>query len=243
MIAEYCGRLGKPVRHYRALFYGDKIEKNDTAEHHDMMDGDGIVVHWGQYAGGGNLYSQSEISSFEAPAMGFGAGAQVHQIIRRDEQDPRSWDTRSAKLLNVQIFNTQVFEQLLGFPAPPTPITFADYTQANMPILQRFLEEKSSVYGNFNRIVSLQEAEDTDRSLPAPHPTMLLQRLLGEHLSFYEREEELRSIDKSHVALQDPDPRWKAFESVVDLASLKITEDGGAEALSISHVVTSSETC
>lgn len=63
-----------------------------------------------------------------------GAGAKIRQNIITDTVDPWRWDTRRAKLLNIQIVNSQQFRTLAGgLPPPPSPISYQTYLQLGIP--------------------------------------------------------------------------------------------------------------
>jgi Ubiquitin-2 like Rad60 SUMO-like len=224
VMAKFLQRYKGCGRDIIFVFDGSRVLGTDTPDFLGMEVFEVVEVCQEQVGGGFSRFDMAwDISDLEAPAIGFGASAQILQNIRRDEEDPRTWNMCAAKLLNVQILNSKVFEQVFGIPRPLTPMTFAAYSHANVPIFQRYLEKESSVHGNFNRIVSLDEAEASDRRIARPRSSCVDRPTISDSLF-------LRGLDgpKSRwdfpddVSLQNVDSEWKSFESVVDLASLKI---------------------
>ncbi len=72
-----------------------------------------------------------------SPLLDVGAGAKIRQRIVPDEEDSRSWDTDSARLINIQIVRAEVFPEITGLQLPlsfaPHPISFDTYLGRNMP--------------------------------------------------------------------------------------------------------------
>ncbi|KAF8852869.1 ubiquitin-domain-containing protein [Acephala macrosclerotiorum] len=74
--------------------------------------------------------------------MAIAPGGLIHQTID------------NTIFFNVQLLYPSTFEQLLGFPAPPTPITPEVYQKHGYPFFKLY-EEKSGISGDFNGIKSV----------------------------------------------------------------------------------------
>jgi hypothetical protein len=70
-----------------------------------------------------------------SPLLEVGAGARIRQRIIPDEEDPRSWDTNSARLINIQIINAEAYPHITGLQLPPFthPVSFETYVERNLP--------------------------------------------------------------------------------------------------------------
>jgi hypothetical protein len=190
----YEQRGGHPD-YVRFYFDNRAIFDRDTADDLGMEDGDCVEVIQDQ-TGGGWSDPRWNLSHLEAPAQGFGAGAQIFQNINPDKQDPRSWNTDAAKLLNIQVLNLEVFERIMGVPPPSTPISLATYRQAGIPFLKGYRETKTPIRGTFNRVVALDDLDKMDRGSPS----------------------------EKMLALQPVEAEWERFESIVDLNSLTLKD-------------------
>jgi hypothetical protein len=49
----------------------------------------------------------------------------IKQTIVRDTAQPEDWDVKNNIAFNLQLLNTNSFEQLLGLEAPSTPMSIA----------------------------------------------------------------------------------------------------------------------
>lgn len=72
--------------------------------------------------------------------MGLAPGGEIRQAIVPDKQ-PMEWNWARAKLFNVQILNSVVFESVTGIVPPPPPISFKDYVRAKLPFFHLISDE------------------------------------------------------------------------------------------------------
>jgi hypothetical protein len=240
VMQDFCTTRGNDPNTFTFTFDRQMIRDRDTADSLGMEDGDCVEVFQNQI-GGGWSDPRWNISHLEAPAQGFGAGAQIFQNINPDKQDPRSWNTDAAKLLNIQVLNLEVFERIMGMPPPSTPISLATYRQAGIPFLEGYRETNSPIHGNFNRVVALDDLDKMDRGSPSETILNLLHagrcKVCGRTVN---SEKLCPSCDNDHefsctpsppshrnrhmLALQPVEAEWERFESIVDLASLTLKD-------------------
>jgi ankyrin repeat protein len=64
--------------------------------------------------------------------MGLAPGGEIKQAVVPDSE-PLEWNWVRARLVNVQIINSVVFEAVTGIAPPPPPISFKDYLKAKLP--------------------------------------------------------------------------------------------------------------
>lgn len=86
--------------------------------------------------------------------MAIAPGGLIYQTIVRDPVETSKWDKDNTIFFNVQLLHPSTFEQLLGFPAPPTPITPEVYQKHGYPFFKLY-EEYSGISGDFNGIKSV----------------------------------------------------------------------------------------
>jgi hypothetical protein len=241
---DFYTTLGKNPSNFQFCFDDGFISDNDTADDMDMEDGDCVKVYQIQIGGGGWGDPRWNISHLEAPAQGFGAGAQIFQNINPDKQDPRLWNIEAAKLLSIQVLNLEVFERIMGVPPPPTPISLATYQQADIPFLEGYRETSPPIRGTFNRVVALDDLDKMDRGSPSEKIPNLLHasRCEGcgrtvnsakhcpscnndpEFFRAPSSDSSLSHRNRHMLALQPVEAEWERFESIVDLASLTLKD-------------------
>ncbi|KAH7410930.1 hypothetical protein BKA64DRAFT_704043 [Cadophora sp. MPI-SDFR-AT-0126] len=76
--------------------------------------------------------------------MGLAPGGEIKQAIIPDKE-PLEWNWTRARLVNVQIINSVVFEDLTGIAPPLPPISFKDYLKAKLPFFD--LLGDASIHG------------------------------------------------------------------------------------------------
>ncbi|KAH6671925.1 hypothetical protein B0J14DRAFT_594738 [Halenospora varia] len=72
--------------------------------------------------------------------MGLAPGGEIKQAIVPDPE-PLDWNWARARLVNVQILNSVVFEAVTGIVPPPPPISFKDYLKAKLPFFHLIGDE------------------------------------------------------------------------------------------------------
>jgi len=93
-------------------------------------------------------------------ALTVGAGGTIKQTIVADKNNPRIWDVASAKLINIQLVNSSVFELITGLVTPSTPVTYTTYAAAGLPFYDIYKEKPSKVSGSFSKVKTVTQIDD-----------------------------------------------------------------------------------
>ena len=91
-----------------------------------------------------------------------GAGGSIAQYIEEDLTDRRIRDVSKAKLLNIQLLDSNTFESLTGCAIPPTPTDAKACLSQGLPFYDFYRERPASkICGDFSavRILSQLDAE------------------------------------------------------------------------------------
>ena len=91
--------------------------------------------------------------------MGLAAGGLIKQSIVRDKYLPTIWEPENGIILNVQILNSAHFEEIMGFPPPPTPVTAKKYADYGFPYFDIYDEKPSGVSGDFADVKSVSKMD------------------------------------------------------------------------------------
>ena len=145
---------GIPMNQVRCIFRMKHLEPFGRLSHYDITDQSTIHIIPKLRGGGGG---------FVPPVpkrMAIGAGGAISQNIKRDLQDPASWDPSRAIRLNIQILNSLAFEKVTGLIAPPTPISFNTYKSLGIPAFQYYVEDTQAVSGDFGGVLSVSSYTD-----------------------------------------------------------------------------------
>lgn len=86
--------------------------------------------------------------------MAIAPGGFINQTIVRDPVASQTWDIENSIMFNLQLLNASKFEELLGYPAPETPITPELYRSYGYPFFKLY-EEKSGIKGEFRGLKSV----------------------------------------------------------------------------------------
>jgi hypothetical protein len=89
--------------------------------------------------------------------MGIAAGGKISQTVIQDD-GKHNWDSSQTKWFNVQIVNSQCFQQITGLPPPVSPVSPDLYTQHGYPFF-RIWEELSHISGAFGAVRSIGEID------------------------------------------------------------------------------------
>lgn len=94
----------------------------------------------GQGYGSGEVYGANAAGSMGfmsaeevGQEMGLAAGGKMHQTITPDFLGFDCWDQETGGRVFVHIVNSQMYEQITGKKAPPSPVSAASYTKAGYP--------------------------------------------------------------------------------------------------------------
>jgi hypothetical protein len=94
-----------------------------------------------------------------ALALTVGAGGSIKQTIVEDDNNPRIWDVANAKLINIQLVNSSVFELITGMATPKTTVSFKTYASAGLPFYDIFQEKPSSISGSFSKVNTITQID------------------------------------------------------------------------------------
>jgi hypothetical protein len=110
--------------------------------------------------------------------MGFAAGGRITQKLYTDEYGFESWRPEVVADLIAYVANSELYEEITGRPAPPTPITAKDYTDAGLPWFELYDENRSSVAtGNWlRRLRTLGQVDPEAATKPVSIPTGQVRR-------------------------------------------------------------------
>ncbi|PVH87509.1 hypothetical protein DL98DRAFT_405404, partial [Cadophora sp. DSE1049] len=126
----------------REFGYGNISEyfTEDGCMFHHSKEGRPLFVHEMavHFPGMGNLSKPHEPRIVVKPKkelrwdMGLAPGGEIKQAVVPDKE-PLEWNWTRARLVNVQIINSVIFENLTGIAPPLPPISFKDYLKAKLP--------------------------------------------------------------------------------------------------------------
>ena len=92
-------------------------------------------------------------------ALTMGAGGTIKQTIVPDKNNPRIWDTASAKLINIQLVNSTAFELITGLATPNTPVSYMTYVSAGLPFYDIYKENPSTISGAFSKVKTFAQID------------------------------------------------------------------------------------
>lgn len=87
--------------------------------------------------------------------MGLAPGGLIKQCIKKDDYPSMIWDREQTICFNVQILNSDMFQQVTGVAAPPTPVSAKTYADQGLPFYKIYAET-SIVKGDFSGVKSLK---------------------------------------------------------------------------------------
>ena len=91
-------------------------------------------------------------------AMGVAPGGLIKQCILMDTEPATIWERDRTICFNVQILNSDMFQQVTGKPPPSTPISAKTYANQGLPFYKIY-KETSSIKGDFNAIKSVKKLD------------------------------------------------------------------------------------
>lgn len=91
-------------------------------------------------------------------ALGVAPGGLIKQCILEDTNRPEIWERDRTVCFNVQILNSDTFQQVTGKAPPSTPISAKTYADQGLPFYKIY-GEMSAVKGGFNGLKSVEELD------------------------------------------------------------------------------------
>lgn len=144
--------------------------------------------------------------------MAVARGGHIKQAINEDHYLPDSWQPDHTLAFNVQLINSEVFQQVTGQPPPRTPVTAKAYAEAGLPFFD-IHEQPSHIHGDFKNVKSIAEIDNEDEPTVKPDVIMLDSRRRRATPAY----EELKKIVDDPDGLLDPVGPLREFRTVKDL--------------------------
>ena len=91
-------------------------------------------------------------------ALGVAPGGLIKQCILEDTNPATIWERDHTVCFNVQILNSDMFQQITGKPPPSTPVSAKTYRDHGLPFFKIY-GEKSTIKGDFDGIKSVKELD------------------------------------------------------------------------------------
>ena len=91
-------------------------------------------------------------------ALGVAPGGLIKQCILEDTNPATIWERDRTVSFNVQILNSDMFQQITGKPPPSTPISAKTYRDHGLPFFKIY-GEKSTIKGDFDGIKSVKQLD------------------------------------------------------------------------------------
>ncbi|OIW34839.1 hypothetical protein CONLIGDRAFT_27029 [Coniochaeta ligniaria NRRL 30616] len=134
--------------------------ENVTINEANIRRGQVISLVEQMFVGGG---TQSQYS----PLLDVAAGGKIRQLIVPDEEDPRSWNTDDACLINIHITTSEFFTSVTGFQQPLHPERFDTYLQRNLPFAPDSSGQQARLDYGLSQIKPCKEAQGGARGCEA----------------------------------------------------------------------------
>jgi hypothetical protein len=112
-----------------------------------------------QVAADPDYRAQLLIKAEPSLALTIDAGGTIEQTIAPDKNDPRIWDTASAKLINIQLVNSTAFELITGMVTPNTPVSYKTYVSARLPFYDIYKEKPSTISDTFSKVKTISKID------------------------------------------------------------------------------------
>jgi hypothetical protein len=91
------------------------------------------------------LDAASVLAPMAQSGMGLAAGGRIRQKIYPDRHGVDTWDPDPVASVWVHILNSTQFEELTGWPPPPSPVSAATYTEHGFPWFDVYDESQGTV--------------------------------------------------------------------------------------------------
>jgi hypothetical protein len=98
-------------------------------------------------------------------AMGLAAGGRMRQSIYPDPHGLETWDAKNTSRSFVHIVDSELWREITGEAAPPTPVTAKEYEQAGLPWFELYDEHRGTLEGSdaLRRVKSVKQ-KDLEKS-------------------------------------------------------------------------------
>jgi Holliday junction DNA helicase RuvB subunit len=95
--------------------------------------------------------------------MGIAAGGTIKQQILEDTYGAESWDEAAFRDVAIHIVNSEVYQQITGREAPPSPISAEQYRRFNIPWYSDYKEKTPSLspVAMFKRVLSVGQIDNS----------------------------------------------------------------------------------
>jgi hypothetical protein len=129
--------------------------------------------------------------------MGIAAGGTIKQQILEDTYGAESWDEAAFRDVVIHIVNSEVYQQITGREAPPSPISAEQYERFKIPWYSDYKEKAPSLspVAMFKRILSVGQI-DNSRGIPNNENRP---------------KREIQPEDIVRICTQNLEDRWKAL--------------------------------
>lgn len=101
--------------------------------------------------------------------MGLGAGGRMTQKIHPDPHGLEVWDPERRGRVFVHIVNSATWREITGEPAPPTPISAADYAAHGLPWFDLY-DEGAATAGASEALDGVKSVAELDAEKGVPTP-------------------------------------------------------------------------
>lgn len=110
-----------------------------------------------------------------APAfaeMGLAAGGRMEQKIYPDPHGRDTWDNDVRTSFHVHIVNSEMYRDITGEPAPPTPISARTYIECGLPWFALYDEHRGDVPApeSLQRVRSISSLEHSELAITGASP-------------------------------------------------------------------------
>lgn len=157
-------RIGKHPEILRLYVGFERMSSDATLKDAEMEDGDIVMVFLPQLGGGGGPMAELR--------MGLAAGGHIRQTIVKDDHQSSIWEPEASVKFNVQIVNSELFQEVTGQEPPATPVTAQTYAAQGLPYYDIYNERPSGIAGAFGGVKSVAQFDkmkhqdiDADRAV------------------------------------------------------------------------------
>jgi len=101
-------------------------------------------------------------------AMGLAAGGRMKQKVYPDPHGVDAWDPDATSRVFVHLVNSELWREITGEEAPPTPVTAKSYAQAGLPWFELYDEHAATIdpSSTLAAVKSVSELEATESAHP-----------------------------------------------------------------------------
>jgi len=95
--------------------------------------------------------------------MSLSAGGSMKQEITKDDFGLEFWDQTCSARIYVRIVNSEMYEQITGMKAPPTPITAQTYSSYGYPWFDVYNESPQNSIDQSNALNQVKSVSQIDK--------------------------------------------------------------------------------